>query len=126
MVEGATSGLAKPIGRLGLANPAGAVLPARMEDPNALVARFARLSFDGAEGELLATVGPVEVLASGEIDADEARRRIEAERDRLRSEVERAERKLANDGFVAKAPEDVVAEERAKLERYQRELEELG
>jgi valyl-tRNA synthetase len=106
--------------------PAGAVLPARMDGADHLVARLARLNFDGADGEPLATIGPVEVLASGEIDADEARRRIEAERERLRSEVERAERKLANDGFVAKAPEDVVAEERAKLERYRRELDELG
>jgi valyl-tRNA synthetase len=106
--------------------PPGAVLPARMEGPDQLVARLARLNFDSADGESLATIGPVEVLASGEVDADEARRRIEAERDRLRSEVERAERKLANDGFVAKAPEDVVAEERAKLERYRGELDELG
>jgi valyl-tRNA synthetase len=106
--------------------PAGAILPARAEGADQLVARLARLNFDGASGESLATIGSIEILASGEIDADEARRRIAAERERLRSEVERAERKLANDGFVAKAPEDVVAEERAKLERYRRELEELG
>jgi valyl-tRNA synthetase len=106
--------------------PAGAVLPARMEGADDLIARLARLSFDGADGEPLATIGPVEVLASGEVDADEVGRRIDAERERLRGEVERGERKLANEGFVAKAPEDVVAEERAKLERYRRELEELG
>jgi valyl-tRNA synthetase len=106
--------------------PPGAVLPARMDGADDLIARLARLSFDGADGEPLATIGPVEVLASGEVDADEVERRIDAERERLRGEVERGERKLANEGFVAKAPEDVVAEERAKLERYRRELEELG
>jgi valyl-tRNA synthetase len=106
--------------------PPGAVLPARMDGADDLIARLARLSFDGADGEPLATIGPVEVLASGEVDADEVGRRIDAERERLRGEVERGERKLANEGFVAKAPEDVVAEERAKLERYRRELEELG
>jgi valyl-tRNA synthetase len=106
--------------------PPGAVLPARTDAPEELVARLARLDFESADGEPLATIGPIDVLASGEIDPEEARRRIEAERDRLRSEVERAERKLSNDGFVAKAPAQVVAEERAKLDRYRRELDELG
>jgi valyl-tRNA synthetase len=106
--------------------PAGAVLAARMEAPDPVLARLARLSFDGAGGEPLATIGPIEVLASAELDPSEARRRIDAERDRLQSEVERAERKLANQGFVDNAPDDVVAEERAKLERYRRELDELG
>ncbi|MFL5869875.1 MAG: valine--tRNA ligase [Solirubrobacterales bacterium] len=106
--------------------PAGAVLAARMDAPDEVVARLARLSFDSADAEPLATIGPIEVLASGDIDAAEARRRIDAERDRLRSEVDRAERKLANKGFVDKAPDDVVADERAKLERYRRELDELG
>ena len=37
-----------------------------------------------------------------------------------------AERKLANQGFVAKAPAEVVEEEREKLDRYRAELEELA
>ncbi len=44
----------------------------------------------------------------------------------LRAEVERAERKLGNEGFVAKAPAEVVEEERGKLERYRAELAELA
>jgi valyl-tRNA synthetase len=40
--------------------------------------------------------------------------------------VERGEKKLGNEGFVAKAPADVVDAERAKLEAYRAELEELG
>ncbi len=44
----------------------------------------------------------------------------------LRSEVARAEGKLANEKFVAKAPAELVEEERGKLERYRAELEELG
>ncbi|MGB6987176.1 MAG: valine--tRNA ligase [Candidatus Aquilonibacter sp.] len=41
---------------------------------------------------------------------------------RLRSEVERGERKLGNEAFVAKAAPDVVAKEREKLEGYRNEL----
>ena len=47
---------------------------------------------------------------------------VEAERARLEREIARAEGMLANERFVAKAPADVVAAEREKLERYRREL----
>jgi valyl-tRNA synthetase len=50
----------------------------------------------------------------------------EAERERLRKEIARAEGMLANERFVANAPQDVVAGEREKLERYRRELDALG
>ena len=46
----------------------------------------------------------------------------EAEIDRLRKEIARAERMLANERFVSNAPPEVVAGERAKLARYEREL----
>jgi valyl-tRNA synthetase len=51
---------------------------------------------------------------------------VQAERARLRKEVARAEGMLANERFVANAPPEVVEAERAKLERYRRELELLG
>jgi valyl-tRNA synthetase len=51
---------------------------------------------------------------------------VESEVARLRKEIERAEGMLANERFVANAPPDVVDGERAKLERYRRELELLG
>ena len=50
----------------------------------------------------------------------------EAEIERLRREVARAEGMLANERFVSNAPADVVAGERDKLERYRRELAALG
>jgi valyl-tRNA synthetase len=50
----------------------------------------------------------------------------DVERDRLRKEIARAEGMLANERFVANAPADVVEGERAKLDRYRRELELLG
>src|SRR5262249_35598311 len=48
-----------------------------------------------------------------------------AEIDRLRKEVERAEKMLANERFVANAPPEVVEAEREKLARYRRELDAL-
>ena len=50
----------------------------------------------------------------------------DAEVERLRGEVARAEGMLANERFVANAPAAVVDAEREKLERYRRELEALG
>ena len=49
-----------------------------------------------------------------------------AEIARLKKEIGRAEAMLANERFVANAPSDVVEAERAKLERFRRELESLA
>jgi valyl-tRNA synthetase len=49
-----------------------------------------------------------------------------AEIDRLRKEVERAEKMLANERFVENAAPDVVQAEREKLAKYQRELDALS
>jgi valyl-tRNA synthetase len=51
---------------------------------------------------------------------------VEAERERLRQEVARAEKQLANERFVANAPPNVVEAEREKLARYRRELEAIS
>ena len=50
----------------------------------------------------------------------------EAEIERLRKEVERGERMLANEKFVANAKAEVVEAERDKLARYRRELDALS
>ena len=56
-----------------------------------------------------------------EVDAARcARVRRERSRQRLLSEVERGEKKLANEAFIAKAAPDVVAKEREKLDGYRR------
>lgn len=44
--------------------------------------------------------------------------RLEKEKAKLEKEVERVEKKLANQGFVAKAPASVIEEEKAKEEKY--------
>jgi len=51
---------------------------------------------------------------------------VEAEIDRVRSEIARAERMLGDERFVGNAPADVVDAEREKLDQYRAELEALG
>jgi valyl-tRNA synthetase len=51
---------------------------------------------------------------------------VEAERARVRKEIERSERMLANEKFVSNAAPEVVAAEREKLEQYRAELDALG
>ena len=102
------------------------------EDIGAHMARLGRfeLSNGGSpDGDVLASVpipgGAVQVLPSDAFDPDDARRRIEARRERLGSEIQRAEKKLANEQFVAKAPPEVVEEERRKLAEYREALRRL-
>jgi valyl-tRNA synthetase len=108
--------------------PAGATLPAVVDgvEPPSFVSRLSRFQFDGTGSEPVASIGPVRVLDSDQLDAAAVAERLEKRREELRAEVERGERKLGNEGFVAKAPAEVVEEERGKLERYRTELAELG
>jgi valyl-tRNA synthetase len=109
--------------------PARATLRARVSTRLPLqdhIARLARCEFvDEGDEEAVATVGGVEVLASEDISVADQAVRVEARRSALEAEIARAEGKLANDGFVKKAPRDVVEREREKLERYRTELESL-
>jgi len=107
--------------------PVKQVLTARADGrPHELVARLARVEFSEDGGEPIASVGGVELLETEGIDPEAVRARIEERRERLRAEVKRGEGKLSNEGFVAKAPADVVDAEREKLAAYRAELEELG
>ncbi|WP_234118979.1 valine--tRNA ligase [Clostridium hydrogenum] len=57
------------------------------------------------------------------IDREKEIERLNKEKEKLVSEIERVNKKLSNKGFVAKAPEAVVAEEKAKGEKYQKMLD---
>ncbi len=57
------------------------------------------------------------------IDFEKEKARLEGEKKKLLSEIERLERKLANEGFVAKAPAAVIEQERAKLAKYRENLD---
>jgi valyl-tRNA synthetase len=113
---------------------AGKAVSARLDAPGydrtaAHVARLARVEWSTDGGDPIAVVGvpggSIAVLASEAVDSEAAAQRAAAQRARLEQEIERAERKLANQGFVAKAPPHVVQAERDKLADYKRELEEL-
>jgi valyl-tRNA synthetase len=95
----------------------------------ARLARFELVGDDASNGDVLATVavpgGGVQVLPSDAFDPAEVERRRAARREQLAAEIERAERKLANEQFVERAPAAVVAEERRKLEEYREALRRL-
>ncbi len=58
------------------------------------------------------------------VDIEEEIKRLETEKTKLEAEVERSNKILSNQGFIAKAPKAKVDEERAKLENYSKMLEE--
>ena len=111
---------------------AAATVPARLaaegyEGTEEHLARLARLSFTADGAEPVASVpvpgGAIEILPSDDVDVEGAQRRLAARRAKLEEEIERAERKLGNQGFVDKAPPDVVQAERDKLKRLKDELD---
>lgn len=56
------------------------------------------------------------------VDLAEEKQRLQTEQTKLTAEVERATKMLANPGFVAKAPQEKIEEEKKKLEKYQEML----
>ncbi len=84
---------------------------------------------DDAETPACATklVGQSELMIpmAGLIDKDAELARLDKEVKKTHGEIKRIEGKLANEGFVAKAPEAVIAKEREKLVGYQETLAKL-
>lgn len=58
------------------------------------------------------------------LDLGKEKIRLASERDKLQIEVDRLLKKLENEGFVKKAPEEVVQAERDKLSAYRKQMEE--
>ncbi len=54
----------------------------------------------------------------GLIDKEEEKKRQEAEKAKLEQEIARCEKMLSNPGFINKAPQSKIEEEKAKLEKY--------
>jgi valyl-tRNA synthetase len=118
---------------------AGAVLPARLVAPGYeqtvdQLARLARLSLNGDKAEGAQTPvaavpipgGVVEILGGAGLDREAAIAKLRARIAEVDTELARARAKLANQGFVAKAPAHVVQGERDKLEQQTGERERLA
>lgn len=75
---------------------------------------------DVPEKAMAAVVTGAEIFLplEGLIDFDKEIERLEKELDKWTKEVERVQKKLANEGFVNKAPEAIVEEERNKEKDY--------
>ena len=54
----------------------------------------------------------------GLVDMEQERKRLQEEKTRLEGEVARCEKMLSNPGFMNKAPQSKIDEEKAKLEKY--------
>ncbi len=84
----------------------------------------------GEEAPMSATalVGDMQVLVpmAGLIDKEAELARLDKEIQRLDGEVKRVGGKLANEGFVAKAPAEVLDKERAKLAEAEQALAKLA
>ena len=83
--------------------------------------RFISDKKDVPEDVMSAVIDGIEIFIPLEdlVDFAQEAERLEKEKARLEGEVKRVRGKLSNQGFVAKAPESVVNEEREKQVKYE-------
>lgn len=95
-----------------LASASGIAFPSRSEVPQDAIS----VVISGGELYL-----PLDDLVDKEKELD----RLNKEREKLEKEVERVNKKLSNQGFVSKAPEKVLNEEKEKGIKYQEMLDKV-
>ncbi len=73
------------------------------------------------ENAMTSVAGGVEIYLplKGLIDVEKETRRLTKELENIGREIERTEKKLANEKFISKAPPEVVENERGKLKGYE-------
>ncbi|MCW8915871.1 MAG: valine--tRNA ligase [Magnetovibrio sp.] len=106
---------------------------ARLDTNRDLIHRLARIedssALDGEveKGSVSTVVGEATVVLpmTGVIDVDAERARLNKEIKKLDPEITKYDKKLSNQGFLAKAPEAVVAEQRERLEGLKAERAKL-
>jgi valyl-tRNA synthetase len=67
----------------------------------------------------------MEIYVPGLIDPAKEKARLEARKAKLAEDLRKTEAKLGNEGFVARAPADVVEKEKAKLAELRAQIESL-
>jgi valyl-tRNA synthetase len=106
-----------------------------VERHRALIENAARVTMTIVEGgghvpqSAKAVVGAdaeVVMVLAGLIDIEAEKTRIARDIGKAEKEIATLEKKLANEAFVARAPEDVVAEQRARLEEEQTRRQRLA
>jgi valyl-tRNA synthetase len=105
-----------------IVNDAAAGSKARLADHEAFVKTLARveaIAFDqavpkGSVQDVLDECSLVLPLAEV-IDLAQERQRLQKEVDKLKGEIVKLDKKLSNEQFLAKAPEEVVVEQRERL-----------
>jgi valyl-tRNA synthetase len=67
----------------------------------------------------------MEIYIPGLIDSGKEKERLASKRAKLAEDLRKTEAKLANEGFVGRAPADVVERERAKLAELKAQVESI-
>jgi valyl-tRNA synthetase len=75
--------------------------------------------------QIVTARGTIALPLAGVVDLAAERARLAREAEKLSGEIERIDRKLENPNFVARAPEEVVEEERSKREGYADRLDKV-
>ena len=104
---------------------------ARHRQNISLLAKVRELHCPAASGppaaSAKAVVAGVEIFMplTGIIDFKEEARRLNQEMDKIGRELAQAQRKLANEDFLAKAPAEVVSKEKERLQSWSEKLTKL-
>ena len=117
--------------RVGSASPA---LRADLEASRRMLrdlARVEELAFDGTAGgvgasAVLRSGAEVFVPLEGAIDVEKEKGRLRDEVARLEGQITGTEKKLANESFVSRAPQEVVQREREKVASYTEQRSKLA
>ena len=78
----------------------------------------AKEELEGRSSAKVVSIGTILIPTGELIDADKERERLNAELEKVTAEIRRADGKLNNRGFMAKAPKKLVDAEREKLDKF--------
>ena len=102
----------------------------RWEETIRKLARLSRLGFAEAapksSAQILVRGGVAAMPLAGVIDLDAERARLAKETAKLEGELKKLDAKLANEGFLAKADEEVIEEHRERREETASRIEKLN